>query len=58
MPVYEYRCEECGEEFEVRQRMNDAELTEHECGGKLVRVFNTPPALEFKGTGWTEKAYK
>lgn len=58
MPLYEYRCEKCGKQFEVRQTMDSTDLTEHECGGKLVKVITTPPFLVFKGTGWTEKTYK
>jgi putative FmdB family regulatory protein len=57
MPVYEYRCEQCGEKLEVIQKFSDADLTEHKCGGKLVKVMS-PPALIFKGSGWTEKVYK
>jgi len=57
MPLYEYRCEKCGEKIEIRKGINEPDLTDHECGGKLSRVFS-PPALQFKGTGWTEKTYK
>ena len=35
MPLYDYRCEKCGEVFEVRQSFSDPTLTMHEgCGGK------------------------
>jgi putative FmdB family regulatory protein len=57
MPLYEYRCEKCGEKVETWKGINEPDLTEHKCGGKLSRVFS-PPALQFKGTGWTEKVYK
>ena len=52
MPLYDYRCHKCGETFEVRQKFADEPLTEHEgCGGELERLIS-PPALQFKGTGW------
>jgi putative FmdB family regulatory protein len=57
MPVYVYHCEKCGDIIEAWKGINDPDLTEHQCGGKLVRVI-TAPSLMFKGTGWTEKVYK
>ena len=52
MPIYEYKCRGCGETFEVIQKFSDAPLTVHEnCGGKVDRLLS-PPALQFKGTGW------
>src|SRR3954451_22868793 len=52
MPLYDYRCEKCGEVFEVRQSFSDATLTVHEgCGGNVKRMISVP-ALQFKGTGW------
>jgi putative FmdB family regulatory protein len=52
MPLYDYRCHKCGKTFEVRQRFSDPVLTVHEdCGGDLERLIS-PPAFQFKGTGW------
>jgi putative FmdB family regulatory protein len=52
MPLYEYRCDDCGDIFEVIQKFSDEPLSVHEgCGGKVVRVLSAP-ALQFKGTGW------
>jgi putative FmdB family regulatory protein len=52
MPLYDYRCHQCGETFEVRQKFADAVLTVHEgCGGGLERLISLP-AIQFKGTGW------
>jgi putative FmdB family regulatory protein len=52
MPLYEYRCENCGEVFEVMQKFSDEPLTVHEkCGGKVERLLSAP-ALQFKGSGW------
>jgi putative FmdB family regulatory protein len=52
MPLYDYRCDHCGETFEVRQKFADPVLTVHEgCGGALERLISLA-ALQFKGTGW------
>ena len=52
MPLYEYKCSSCDQVFEVLQRFSDPPLTTHEnCGGPVQRLLS-PPALQFKGTGW------
>jgi putative FmdB family regulatory protein len=52
MPLYEYQCLNCGEEFEVMQKFSDPPLTQHEkCGGEVHRLLSAP-ALQFKGSGW------
>ena len=52
MPLYDYRCHQCGETFEVIQKFSDEPLKRHEsCGGDVERLLSVP-ALQFKGTGW------
>jgi len=52
MPLYEYQCESCGAVFEVKQKFSDAPLSTHDsCGGPVRRLLS-PPALQFKGSGW------
>ena len=52
MPLYEYKCQGCGEVFEVRQNFSDTPLTTHEkCGGTVERLLSVP-ALQFKGSGF------
>src|SRR5438270_61636 len=52
MPLHDYRCHQCGETFEVRQKFADEILKTHEgCGGELERLISAP-ALQFKGSGW------
>ena len=52
MPLYEYRCAQCGKVFEVIQKFSDTPLETHEeCGGKVERLLSAP-ALQFKGSGW------
>lgn len=53
MPLYEYKCHSCGETFEVIQKFSDAPLEVHpKCGKGPVERLISPPALQFKGTGW------
>lgn len=52
MPVYVYRCEQCGSEFEKRQSFSDAPLIECEaCHGTLRKVL-TPAVVIYKGSGF------
>jgi putative FmdB family regulatory protein len=52
MPIYEYQCRRCHQTFEVRQKFSDAPLAVHpDCGGEVERLLS-PPALQFKGSGW------
>jgi putative FmdB family regulatory protein len=52
LPIYEYRCRQCGEQFEKIQKFTDPLLTTcGSCGGELERLLS-PPALQFKGSGW------
>ncbi|MEO8597597.1 MAG: FmdB family zinc ribbon protein [Candidatus Solibacter sp.] len=58
MPLYDYRCHQCGEIFEVKQKFADEVLKIHEtCGGELERLISLP-AIQFKGTGWYVTDYK
>jgi putative FmdB family regulatory protein len=57
MPLYEYKCQSCGEKFEVIQKFSDAPLETHEnCGGHVERLIS-PSALQFKGSGWYVNDY-
>jgi putative FmdB family regulatory protein len=52
MPIYVYRCAQCGADSEVRQGFNDAPLTScTDCGGTLRRVLQ-PVGVIFKGSGF------
>lgn len=52
MPTYEYKCNDCGREFEVRQRISEPALTQCEtCGGTLKRLLSAAPFI-LKGEGW------
>jgi len=53
MPLYEYRCEACGERFEVLQKFSDPTVEVcTKCGKGPVQRLMSSPAIQFKGTGW------
>lgn len=52
MPIYEYKCSQCGQVFEVMEKFSAPPLTRHETCGGLVERLLSAPALQFKGTGW------
>jgi putative FmdB family regulatory protein len=57
VPIYEYRCDECGDSFEILQRMADDPLVACEkCGGTLRKVLH-PVAIHFKGSGFYTTDY-
>ncbi len=57
MPTYVYRCEKCGKEHEVRQRITDEPLsTCPECSGPLKRVIFGGGVI-FKGNGYYTTDY-
>jgi putative FmdB family regulatory protein len=52
MPTYVYRCDDCGHQFELFQKMSDDPVeTCPECGKKVRRVIH-PVGVVFKGSGW------
>ena len=53
MPVYTYRCDSCGVEFERHQSFNDEPLKIcPECRKKTVKRIITPTKIIFKGSGF------
>ena len=57
MPLYAYRCTQCGHSFEKIQNFSDEpELVCPKCGGVLERPL-TAPRLQFKGAGWYVNDY-
>jgi putative FmdB family regulatory protein len=53
MPIYTYRCENCGVQFERQQHFTDPPLTRcPECNKKALRKVYTPVGIVFKGSGF------
>ena len=58
MPIYGYRCRNCGHEFEVLQKMSDAPLkTCPKCSGELAKILY-PVGVIYKGSGYYSTDYK
>lgn len=52
MPIYEYRCDKCGHEFEEWQKFSDPVVdTCPTCGGKSHRLISQS-SFHLKGSGW------
>lgn len=52
MPTYDYRCADCGHEFEAQQAFTDDPLTEcPSCGGTVKKRFSAV-GIAFKGSGF------
>jgi putative FmdB family regulatory protein len=59
MPVYTYRCENCGVQFDQHQKFTDASLTRcPECGKKALRKVYSPVGIVFKGSGFYSTDHK
>ncbi len=52
MPIYDYRCDECGHRFSAVQSFTDAALDKCPNCGKRPRRIITAPGIVFKGSGW------
>lgn len=51
MPIYEYRCQQCGD-FEVTQKITDRPLARcPACKGKVKKLISNT-SFQLKGTGW------
>ncbi len=58
MPIYEYKCEHCGEKFEVLQKFNDGPLTECIlCSEGPVKKLISASAFILKGEGFYVNDY-
>ncbi|MFC2034356.1 FmdB family zinc ribbon protein [Chloroflexota bacterium] len=52
MPIYEYICEECSVQLELKHGFEDKPETNcPSCKGKMRRIYSSIPVI-FKGTGF------
>jgi putative FmdB family regulatory protein len=53
MPIYTYRCENCGIQFDRYQHFEDASLTRcPECEQEALRKVYLPVGIVFRGSGF------
>ena len=59
MPIYEYKCQNCGHYFEILQRISEEPLsTCPECKKNALKKLVSAPNFRLKGKGWYETDFK
>jgi putative FmdB family regulatory protein len=59
MPIYEYRCKNCGFEKEYLQKLSDAPITQcPDCGKPEMVKQVTAAGFQLKGSGWYATDFK
>ena len=59
MPIYEYKCAECGFQKEFLQKLSDAPLKDcPECGKSALSKMVTAAGFQLKGSGWYATDFK
>jgi len=59
MPIYAYKCSDCGHEQDVMQKVSDAPLTDcPECGQPAFAKQLTAAGFQLKGSGWYATDFK
>ncbi len=59
MPIYEYRCQQCGHELEKLQRMSDESLRDcPACEQPALKRLISASAFRLRGAGWYETDFK
>jgi len=57
MPIYEYKCQKCGKQFEALQGINDPDVKSCKfCRGKVQKLVSVT-SFTLKGTGWYATDY-
>tara|TARA_Y100000294_G_scaffold115784_1_gene107375 strand:+ start:79 stop:366 length:288 start_codon:yes stop_codon:yes gene_type:complete len=53
MPTYDYKCTQCGHDFEMFQSMSESHIKKcPECDGTVRRLVGGGSGLIFKGSGF------
>ena len=59
MPIYEYRCADCGHQFDVIQKLSDPRLTDcPACHAVALQKLVSAPSFRLSGSGWYETDFK
>src|SRR5438552_11112695 len=59
MPIYEYRCADCGHQQEFLQKVSDAPVTVcTQCGKPSFSKMVTAAGFQLKGSGWYATDFK
>lgn len=59
MPIYEYKCDECGAIFENFQKITDKDLDIcQSCKKSGIKKLISSSGFRLKGSGWYETDFK
>ena len=59
MPIYEYKCTDCGHKKEVLQKLSDPPLREcPACGKATLSKLISAAGFQLKGSGWYATDFK
>ena len=59
MPIYEYKCSNCGHQFEKIQKFSDDPLKKcPKCDKNALNKLISSPLFRLKGSGWYETDFK
>jgi putative FmdB family regulatory protein len=59
MPIYEYRCNECGHQEEHLQKISEKPLAKcPACGKKAYKKLLSAAGFQLKGSGWYATDFK
>ena len=59
MPIYEYKCDACGYQYEVIQKISDSPLLEcPKCAQAKLRKLVSAAGFRLSGSGWYETDFK
>ena len=59
MPIYDYKCSNCGHQVEIIQKISDKPLKIcPKCGKSCFKKLISAPSFRLKGGGWYETDFK
>ncbi len=59
MPIYEYRCSDCGFQNEYLQKISEPPMAVcPSCGKESLRKLLSPAGFQLKGSGWYATDFK
>src|SRR5215510_9313767 len=59
MPIYEYRCDECGHQEDHLQKVSEKPLSKcPACGKKAYKKMLSAAGFQLKGSGWYATDFK
>ncbi|CAG1000500.1 hypothetical protein BURK1_02817 [Burkholderiales bacterium] len=59
MPIYAYRCKDCGHELDALQKLSEPALTDcPACGASALAKLVTAAGFQLKGSGWYQTDFR